>query len=298
MSAATEAHTYSIIHETRYTYSRLVANGHHFGHLTPRNTDYQQVLEHRLDFEPEPTEISEMIDYYGNHSLRFLINYQHDLMQITATSTVTVRPREVDTSLIDVPWEMALCDSIYTVEPVEVAELRLPSPHVECLAQTRQYAARFFTPERPWLDAMLDLTRAIRADFVYDTRATDTSTPVAEVFENKRGVCQDFSHLMLSCLRSLNLPARYVSGYILNEPPPGVAKLTGGDASHAWIESWLPGVGWVGFDPTNGKIANIEFITLAWGRDFMDVTPLRGVVLGGGHHELDVSVWVKRIDVD
>jgi transglutaminase-like putative cysteine protease len=174
--------------------------------------------------------------------------------------------------------------------------MRLPSAHVECMAQTREYALQFFSPQRPWLAAMQDLTQHIRMEFVYDTLATTVSTPVADVFNSKRGVCQDFAHLMLSCLRSLNLPARYVSGYILNDPPPGVAKLLGADASHAWVESYLPGVGWIGFDPTNGKLADIEFITLAWGRDFMDVTPLRGVVLGGGNHELDVSVSVSRVD--
>src|SRR5690606_23351015 len=169
------------------------------------------------------------------------------------------------------------------------------SPHVECLQETGDFARRFFAAGRPWLDAMLDLTCHIHDEFVYDPAATDIFTPVREVFRNRHGVCQDFAHLMLSCLRTLKLPARYVSGYLLNEPPPGVEKLTGSDASHAWIESWLPGSGWVGFDPTNGKRSNEEFITVAWGRDFMDVTPLRGVVLGGGSHTLEVSVTVSRI---
>jgi transglutaminase-like putative cysteine protease len=288
-------HTYDIVHETRYTYSFLVANGHHCAHLTPRNTLHQQVSRHRLDFEPQPAEVSEILDYFGNHSLRFLINRPHEIMQVRATSTVAVQPHVLDTARMQTPWESALCESIYTVEPIEVAEMRLPSAHVECLAETRQYAGEFFTPGRPWLDAMLDLTTHIRQDFTYDTGATTVSTPVAEVFNSKRGVCQDFAHLMLSCLRSLNLPARYVSGYILNEPPPGVEKLLGADASHAWVESYLPGAGWIGFDPTNGKLANAEFITLAWGRDFMDVTPLRGVVLGGGDHKLEVMVSVTRV---
>jgi len=286
---------YEIVHETRYTYSTMVANGQHFAHLTPRSTYRQQVSQHLLEFEPQPTEISEITDYFGNHSLRFVINHQHDVMQVRASSTVEVQDYPLDAGLEDLAWELALCESVYSIEPIEVAEMRLPSAHVECLQQTRQYAYQFFTPGRPWLAAMLDLTKHIRAEFVYDTEATTVSTPVAEVFASKRGVCQDFTHLMLSCLRSLNLPARYVSGYILNEPPPGVEKLLGADASHAWVESWLPGAGWIGFDPTNGKMADEEFITLAWGRDFMDVTPLRGVVLGGGSHELDVSVTVKQL---
>ena len=154
----------------------------------------------------------------------------------------------------------------------------LMDPHLEGL----QMARRFFTPQRPWLDAMLDLTRHINTEFAYDPEATQIDTPLSEVFATKRGVCQDFAHLMLSCLRSLELPARYVSGYILNEPPPGEEKLVGGDASHAWVEAWLPEAGWIGFDPTNGKLANAEFITIGWGRDYNDIAPLRGIVLGGG----------------
>jgi len=288
-------HSYEVIHETRYIYSSTVANGHHFAHLTPRNTRHQQVNHHALEFEPQPTELSEIIDYFGNHSLRFVINRQHELMQVRASSTVQVQEHVPDPALASVAWETALCESVYSIEPIEVAEMRLPSSHVVCLSETRGYAGESFTKGRPWLEAMLDLTRRIRQDFVYDTSATTVSTPLAEVFASKRGVCQDFTHLMLSCLRSLNLPARYVSGYILNEPPPGVAKLLGADASHAWVESWLPEVGWIGFDPTNGKLADHEFITIAWGRDFMDVTPLRGVVLGGGSHELEVSVSVIRV---
>jgi transglutaminase-like putative cysteine protease len=286
---------YKVVHETRYVYSAPVAQGHHFGHLTPRSTPWQQVHEHKLAFEPQPSEVADLDDYFGNHSVRFLINRPHEVMQVRASSTIDVQEQNLDTTLARAPWESALCASFYEVEPISVAEMRLPSQHVELLPETRHYASQFFTPERPWLDALVDLTLHIRKDFVYDPKATTVSTPVSEVFENKRGVCQDFAHLMLSCLRSLNLPARYVSGYILNEPPPGEEKLLGADASHAWIESWLPGVGWVGFDPTNGKLANHEFITMAWGRDFMDVTPLRGVVLGGGSQKLEVKVSVTRV---
>jgi transglutaminase-like putative cysteine protease len=285
---------YTVVHETRYTYSAPVANGQHCAHLSPRNTPWQQVHAHKLDFEPQPAEINNVTDYFGNHSLSFLINRPHGLMQVRASTTVDVQEQNLDTTVARAPWESALCASIYEVEALSVAEMRLPSPHVELLLETRNYARAFFTPARPWLDALLDLTVHIRKEFAYDPKATTVSTPVLEVFTNKRGVCQDFAHLMLSCLRSLNLPARYVSGYILNEPPPGTEKMQGADASHAWIESHLPGVGWVGFDPTNGKMAN-EFITMAWGRDFMDVTPLRGVVLGGGEQKLDVKVAVTRV---
>lgn len=287
---------YEVVHETRYTYSSSVASGHHFAHLTPRATGCQQVRSHVLEFEPQPSEITDIVDYFGNHCVRFLINRPHEVMQVLARSTLDVRDRSLDEAALTQAWEQALCESVYTVEPVDVAEMRQPSPLVECLPETRHYSSEFFSPGRPWVEAMLDLTRHIKENFVYDPKATTVSTPVAEVFATHRGVCQDFAHLMLSCLRSLGLPARYVSGYILNEPPPGQEKLLGADASHAWVESWLPGVGWIGFDPTNGKRADHEFITLAWGRDFMDVTPLRGVVLGGGDHELAVRVSVIRIE--
>ena len=295
MTGTTATRRYAIVHETRYTYTTQVATGHHFAHLTPRATPWQQVQGHALDFDPQPNEVSSITDYFGNHSLRFLINRPHAMMQVRASSTIDVQEQNLDTVLARMPWESALCASIYEVEPLSVAEMRLPSPQVELLLETRAYASQLFTPERPWLDALLDLTTHIREDFTYDPKATTVSTPVSDVFASKRGVCQDFAHLMLSCLRSLNLPARYVSGYILNEPPPGTATLLGADASHAWVESHLPGVGWVGFDPTNGKLANHEFVTMAWGRDFMDVTPLRGVVLGGGEQKLEVMVSVTRV---
>jgi transglutaminase-like putative cysteine protease len=287
---------YTIVHETRYTYSAPVTNGHHFAHLTPRNTPWQHVQDHRIEFEPEPSEVSNIVDYFGNHSLGFLIKRPHGLMQVSTTSTLDVKERKLDTALAQAPWEGALCESVYTVEPLGVAEMRLASAHVEVLDATRAYARRFFRPQRPWLEAMMDLTAHIRDEFAYDPKATTVSTPVRVVFANKRGVCQDFAHLMLSCLRALKLPARYVSGYILNEPPPGTEKLQGADASHAWVESYLPGLGWIGFDPTNAKLANDEFITMAWGRDFMDVTPLRGIVLGGGEQKLDVKVSVTRAE--
>jgi transglutaminase-like putative cysteine protease len=286
---------YRVTHETLYKYSTTVTQSQHFAHLTPRNTAAQSVLEHELLCNPPPAEFTELQDYFGNLSSSFLINEPHDCLSVTSSSTIEVQVNDPSMLPAGQPWEAALHLDHYQLEPPEIAEMRLPSPFVECLPQTLEYALGFFRPGRPWLDAMLDLTRHIYRDFTYDPQATTVSTPVLEVFENRRGVCQDFAHLMLSCLRSLKLPARYVSGYILNEPPPGVEKLAGSDASHAWIESWSPDLGWTGFDPTNGKMANHEFMTLAWGRDYMDVTPLRGVVLGGGTHKPEVKVSVVRI---
>ena len=285
---------YAISHETCYDYAGMVSHGHHLAHLSPRNTASQTVHGHSLKCQPQPVESVQIRDYFGNNTLNFRITESHDRLCVLTTSAIEVRYQEPDEALSKQAWEESRFAGSFQSEHVELAEMSLPSPHVECLPQSLKYANRFFSPQRPWLEAMLDLTCHIRREFNYDPRATTISTPVAEVLRTRAGVCQDFAHLMISCLRSLKVPARYVSGYILNEPPPGTEKLVGSDASHAWLEAWCPGLGWVGFDPTNGKLANHEFITLAWGRDYMDVTPLRGVVLGGGSHTLDVKVNVTR----
>lgn len=287
--------TYQVVHDTVYNYAYLVANGQHYTHLTPRHTAHQEVLWHSLEFSPTASEDSKSRDYYGNHCHSVLIQTPHDSLRVKATTLVRVQAFEPPAELGRQPWESALTASIYKPESLEVADMRLQSPLTPILPNSHAYARRFLTPGRPWLEAMLDLTRHINTEFTYDVDATNVDTPLTEVFANKRGVCQDFAHVMLSCLRSCKLPARYVSGYILNEPPEGEEKLVGSDASHAWVETWLPGLGWLGFDPTNGKLANTEFITIAWGRDYGDVTPLRGVVLGGGEHELEVRVTVTRL---
>lgn len=286
---------YQVVHRTTYNYAYQVLNGQHFTHLTPRQTAQQEVLWHALEFKPRPAESTKGRDYYGNHCHSVLIQVPHDRLQVTATTLVRVAEIAAARDFGRRSWEHALLPSIYQTEALEVADMRLPSPLTPLLPASHAYAARFLQRGRPWLEALLDLTQHIRQEFEYDPEATEVDTPLAEVFASKRGVCQDFAHVMLSCLRSAKLPARYVSGYILNEPPPGKEKLIGSDASHAWVESWYPGLGWVGFDPTNGKLANTEFITIGWGRDYGDVTPLRGVVLGGGEHELDVRVSVTRL---
>ncbi|MEI7949212.1 MAG: transglutaminase family protein [Gammaproteobacteria bacterium] len=286
---------YQVVHETVYTYAWQVTNGQHYARLTPRHTAVQEVLWSALEFLPSPAEISKHRDYYGNHCHIVLIQTPHETLHVTATALVRVEPQVLGEAHCLQAWECALPPSLYTPEPLEIADMRLATAMTPNLNEGLQMARRFFTPQRPWFDAMLDLTRHINTEFAYDPEATQIDTPLSEVFATKRGVCQDFAHLMLSCLRSLELPARYVSGYILNEPPPGEEKLVGGDASHAWVEAWLPEAGWIGFDPTNGKLANAEFITIGWGRDYNDIAPLRGIVLGGGEHDLEVRVTVTRI---
>lgn len=289
-------HDYQVVHDTVYRYTSVVSLSQHYAHLTPRHTAAQEVLWHTLEFRPAPDELIKSRDYYGNHCQTVLIQQAHDCLRVRSATLVRISPRPLPPALARQAWECALQPPEAAQERLEVADLRLPSPLAPLLAESHALAGRCLTPGRPWLEALLDLACTIRAEFTYDPDATRVDTPLAEVLAMKRGVCQDFAHLLLSCLRSHKLPARYVSGYVLNDPPPGTPKLVGSDASHAWVESWLPGHGWVGFDPTNGKLADHEFITIGWGRDYGDIPPLRGVILGGGEHELEVQVTVSRVD--
>lgn len=284
--------TYRVTHETRYTYSQRVAGSSHLAHLTPRATAWQRVHEHRIVHDPVPGEAEHGRDYFGNAVTRFHIEVPHLALTVRAESVVEVEPRNVDCNASP-PWESARADADAPPQHgLEVEEFRAPSPMAPRLDAARAYAAPSFPAGRPWLEALLDLTQRIKRDFAYDPTATTVTTRVAEVLTLGRGVCQDFAHLMISCLRSLGLPARYVSGYVLTSTPARTTGLVGADASHAWIAAHCPGLGWVAFDPTNGKIADSEFVTVAWGREFSDVTPLRGVVLSAATQTLAVAVSV------
>ena len=289
---------YRVVHDTRYSYSSAVTSAQQLAHLAPRATRWQRVVSHRLDTDPQPTEHIQGRDYFGNEIVCLSVDLPHDTLTVRAESIVEVDSHAPRSTADSPPWESALAKP-GTWGPgvdLEVEEYRVTSPAVPLLAATREYAEPSFAPGRPWIEAVLELTRRIGADFVYDPEATTVSTGIDEVLQHRRGVCQDFAHLMLSCLRSLGLPGRYVSGYVLNRPRPGALCMAGADASHAWIASYCPSVGWVDFDPTNGKIADAEFITLGWGREFSDVTPLRGVVLGAASQKLEVAVSVQEID--
>ena len=288
---------YQVVHETRYAYSSSVTSSRQLAHLKPRVTPWQEVHTHRVDIEPIPSERAEGGDYFGNEVLRFAIDQPHDKLVVRSESIVSVRGY-TDAGAEDVtPWERALArpDSIGEPVDLDIEQYRIASPMAPVLKETAEYARSSFATERNWFEAMLDLTQRIHADFVYDAKATSVTTKVTEVLEHRRGVCQDFAHLMISCLRSLGLPARYVSGYVLNRVPEGKRRLLGADASHAWAASHCPGRGWIAFDPTNGKTAGLEFVTLGWGREFSDVTPLCGVVLGGATQTLSVAVSVQPI---
>jgi len=285
---------YRVVHETVYTYAAQVSCSRQIAHLRPRETPWQRVLSHRLEIEPGCTERSEGVDYFGNRYERFFVDEPHQKLTVRAESEVVVARSAPVPGTASPPWEAAVADpgSWSEAADLEVEQYRVASPAVPILARTRAYAAPSFAPGRPWLEAVFDLTRRIQREFVYDPKATTISTGVAEVLELKRGVCQDYAHLMLSALVGMGMAARYVSGYVLNRARADGTRLTGADASHAWVAAHCPGLGWVAFDPTNGKLADQEFVTLGWGREYLDVTPLRGVVLGAAEQQLAVAVKV------
>lgn len=295
---------YRVVHETQYRYQQTVTLSQQYLHLTPRSFAAQQSLSHQIMIDPNTEDWARHIDYFGNHTKHITISMPHQSLLIKAESNVAVYPRlsleqitHSSHSGYSISWEN-LRDYLKNARgPIapdlsEALHFLYDSPHITCNAELAQFAAASFTPGRMLLEAALDLTYRIHHEFEFDPKATTISTPLSEVLSGRRGVCQDFAHLMIGCLRSLGLPCRYISGYILTMPPPGQPRLIGADASHAWVSVFCPDLGWIDFDPTNACLVQQEHITVAWGRDFSDVTPMRGVVLGGGEHELDVQVTV------
>jgi transglutaminase-like putative cysteine protease len=286
---------YQVIHETVYSYESPVVLSQQLLHLTPRPLPFQAIEAHRIAVEPAPGETVARADYFGNPVTQIVLAVPHSSLAVRAESQVTVQPRAQERGLREpgAPWEL-LRDRLRAAGSealLEPAEFLFESTHVECFRDLARYAAPSFAAGRKLPEALLELTRRIHADFKFDPKATSVSTPLREVLAKRRGVCQDFAHFMIGCLRTLGLAARYVSGYIVTAPPPGKPRLVGADASHAWVSAWT-GAGWLDLDPTNDCLVDDEHITLAWGRDFSDVTPMRGVILGGGDQELDVGVTV------
>ena len=285
---------FDINHRTLYRYSQTVTQSQHLVHMSPRACVHQKTLHHTLMLDPAPASRFDGHDAFGNPITILDLESPHKEFILHARSAIErSKPQDRDLSKTT-PWD-ALDEHLYAAgSPVDldIVQFRCTSkltfPSVEIAA----YSAQSFRPGRPVLDAAFDLTRRVFRDFKFDPNATDVSTPISQVFRQRRGVCQDFAHLTLACLRSLRVPARYVSGYILTRPPPGQAKLQGTDASHAWISVWAPETGWCDFDPTNGLIVTDEHIVIAHGRDYNDVSPISGVLLGGGEHTVAVAVDV------
>jgi transglutaminase-like putative cysteine protease len=292
------ARRYQVLHTTGYHYAVPVALSRQLLHLTPRELPTQRVLEHNIKVDPQPEESASSHDYFGNATSYIVLSSAHRSMSLAAASTVELLPRGAASQIAgSVPWEEALDwlrvpGNSANLEP---SRFLFDSPHVICSADLQSYAVPSFTPGRPLLDAAQDLNHRIHQDFEFDPIATVIATPLSEVLELRRGVCQDFAHLMIGCLRTIGLAARYVSGYLLTHPPAGHAPLIGADASHAWVSVFCPSAGWIDFDPTNDRLVDDEHITLGWGRDFSDVTPTRGVILGGGDQDLAVHVTVSEI---
>jgi transglutaminase-like putative cysteine protease len=286
---------YRIDHETTYVHSGRASTSQHIACLKPRALANQNVRWHELLIEPVPETIHERVDYFGNHVHRFEILSPYVELRVTSRSLVEVTPlaSSVDPEA-GVPWEQVRSlAAFHAGAPVDHdIQFRYPSPYVAVGAELASFAGPSFRAGRPVLAAALDLMHRIHREFRFDPGATTVTTPVTRVLVDRHGVCQDFAHLMIGCLRTLGLPARYVSGYLLTDPPPGQPRLVGADASHAWLSVHDPAFGWVDFDPTNDVLPDTRHITTAWGRDYGDVSPLRGVVLGGQRQTLRVGVSV------
>jgi transglutaminase-like putative cysteine protease len=286
---------YRIIHETRYGYAADVAHSHQLLHLVPRPCLYQQCLEHSLQISPSPTHRRDDIDAFGNPVTRVEFQTPHRELRVTTDMQVEVHARPALPADESHAWERVAANLAYHGHwparvNLDVCRFRHESPFVRVKRAFTDFGAACFSPGRPLLSCADDLMHTLHRELRYAPGATDVATPLMEVLEKRHGVCQDFAHLMIACLRSRGLAARYVSGYIR-----GAAALIGGGASHAWVAVYSPPFGWIELDPTNDTWVGVEHVAVAWGRDFGDVSPLRGIILGGGSHKLSVNVTVEPV---
>ena len=285
---------YAVRHRTTFDYTELVALSHHLLHLAPRDRDGQQCAWSHVQIVPAPTRTTPGTDYFGNAVHHVVISEPHRRLVVEANSIVDVEPSAGQGLPLDWPWaDAAQVMEAPSGDALAAYEYTFPSTYVAPTAAVRDYASASFGAGRGLLEACADLTRRIYEEFEYRGGVSDVSTPVAQVLAMRQGVCQDFAHFAIACLRAMGLPARYVSGYLLTHPPPGQRKLVGADASHAWISVWAGRAGWVDFDPTNNVRPGDEHITVAWGRDYGDVSPISGLITGGGAHNVTVAVDVN-----
>jgi transglutaminase-like putative cysteine protease len=289
---------YKIVHRTTYKYKYPVSLGSHVACLKPRSIQRHSLKQSELSIKPAPLTLTERVDYFGNHLCFFTIEEPHDELVVEARSEVLMEEPAATSSRPSPPWEEAAAALPHDQHPdaLEAYQFRFESPRIRLRPQFAAYALQSFTTARPLLEGLLDLTARMHSDFRFDSKVTTVRTPVEEVFEKKRGVCQDFAHVQIACLRSINLAARYVSGYLRTYPPPGQPRLVGADASHAWVSCYCPGLGWLDVDPTNNVVPSNGHVTIAWGRDFSDVSPLHGLILGGGVHTLKVAVDLEALE--
>lgn len=291
---------YHVSHRTRYHYHDPVSLAHNQTRLTPRSTRNQSCLSSEIRVRPAPATLEPWIDYFGNTVHFFSLEEPHEELLVAATSVVEVRAPAAPAAAQILTWNdvSQRCAAPADEETLAAAQFTFESPLVRRIPEAYDYAVSSFPAGRPLLPAVLELTQRIYRDFRYRPGSTSVHTSPGEVLQRREGVCQDFAHLEICCLRTLGLPARYVSGYLLTDPPPGQPKLVGADASHAWVAVYFPGAGWIDFDPTNNQLVSDRYVTVAWGRDFSDVSPLRGLFLGGGRHAVHVEVDVTPVEHD
>ncbi|QDU82732.1 Protein-glutamine gamma-glutamyltransferase [Polystyrenella longa] len=288
---------YRITHSTRYQYSQAVPVCHNLVHLCPRELPSQSRDSFALLIHPEPTRVTTRQDYFGNDVSLFSIDHPHSGMTVTSLSEMTVTARPVIDPKKTAPWEKVAAEtkSAATDEALDAYQFVFDSIGVKRVPELLEYVQASFSAGRPILAGVLELTERINKEFRYDPRATTVHTEVREVFENRHGVCQDFAHLQIGCLRTLGIAARYVSGYLRTLPPPGKPRLVGADASHAWLSVYCGEAGWIDVDPTNNLLVSSDHVSVAWGRDYFDVCPIQGTIVGGGQHSMTISVDVAPI---
>jgi transglutaminase-like putative cysteine protease len=289
---------FRVRHLTTYHYTEPVQLSHHAAHLRPREIDGQRVSEVAVAIHPEPAVLHEGVDYFANPTTFFTIQDSHSTLEIESSFVVETCQQPALPRIASPAWDAVRFDAWPRGRGLDepVMDFVFASPQVPILAEATEYAAPSFTPGRPLTEALMDLVGRIHRDFAFDSKATSVGMPLLAVFQQRRGVCQDFAHVGVACLRAMGLAGRYVSGYIRTIAPPGREKLVGSDASHAWLSVYQPGWGWLDVDPTNNMAAGEDHIVVAWGRDYDDVSPVRGVVLGGGDHEVAVAVDVTEAE--
>ena len=289
---------YRILHRTTYKYKYPVSVGNHVACLKPRTLAHHQLAQNELRIQPSPATLTDRVDYFGNLLCFFTVQEAHKELVVESRSHVITDGNGTPWPQTALSWEEAarLLPDDHSPAGLEAYQFGFESPRIRVRPEFASYALESFTPGRPMPEALLDLTARIHKDFRFDSKVTNVRTPTEEVFRKRRGVCHDFAHLQIACLRSLSIAARYVSGYLRTYPPPGQPRLVGADASHAWVSAYCPGIGWLDVDPTNNVVPSNGHVTLAWGRDYGDVSPLRGLILGGGSHTLKVAVDMEPLD--
>ncbi len=288
---------YTIKHTTTYTYHESVPLCHNLAILTPRNTPLQNCQIFEFDVSPTPDIVEEYFDFFGNKIIYFIIENEHEKLVVTTTSIVEKRPAMLTlTQLNHQSWESVRdAFSISKGDLMEEKQYLIPTEVTTPSDSIIQYAVQSFPQGRSLFDSVYDLMNRIYKDFTYTAGFTTVSTPLSEVMTERKGVCQDFAHLGIACVQAMGLAAKYVSGYLETTPIPNEQKLKGADASHAWFSVYIPEMGWVDFDPTNNKLPDEQHITIAWGRNYFDIIPLRGVIMSSNQHQLDISVEVMRM---